>query len=366
MDKLVEASESSPTMTMPKMIALVKQLEKELNPKKLIQESRTTLGKSLINLIAVKLMLFVAVRKPIRSEVTTEVDAKGKSIDLYNTSLIIPDGALSQTVKLTLSNMTQEEIHQAIQSSPWSSMLSVIGAIYIICSPPVERFNKPVEVTIMLSDNVTAPASPIRLLQSNYMNSWIDRTDDPSTEITMKSDRITLHTDYTGWLLLATLKYDLTKIMQLAVTSAFTEEPILLDINVFGHIFAEQTSGQISVFISPHNDSKQSNTIEGPPGHQQISFPHSLKASKGQKIRVELQGQFEPDKETGQKELWSDFKVDGSISEIIEKTVRLSSNARGIYGKLVIKTYCASHNHWEKLQEINLTSSASSYRHNGL
>ena len=58
MDKLVEASESSPTMTMPKMIALVKQLKKELNPKKLIQESRTTVGKSLIHIIIVKLMVF--------------------------------------------------------------------------------------------------------------------------------------------------------------------------------------------------------------------------------------------------------------------------------------------------------------------
>lgn len=53
MNKLVEASESSPTMTMPKMIALVKQLEKELNPRKLIQESRTTVGKSLIHIVAV-------------------------------------------------------------------------------------------------------------------------------------------------------------------------------------------------------------------------------------------------------------------------------------------------------------------------
>ena len=38
MDKLTEACESAPSMRMPKMIALVKQLKKELNPAKVIKE----------------------------------------------------------------------------------------------------------------------------------------------------------------------------------------------------------------------------------------------------------------------------------------------------------------------------------------
>lgn len=40
MDKLIDACESSPNMRMPKVIALNKQLKKELNPAKVIKDQR--------------------------------------------------------------------------------------------------------------------------------------------------------------------------------------------------------------------------------------------------------------------------------------------------------------------------------------
>ena len=45
MDKLIDACESSPNMRMPKVIALNKQLKKELNPAKVIKDQRQSCKK---------------------------------------------------------------------------------------------------------------------------------------------------------------------------------------------------------------------------------------------------------------------------------------------------------------------------------
>lgn len=287
----------------------------------------------------------------------------GDELDLLNTSLTIPGGALPQPVNITLSHLNPDQIHQSLQSSPWSSMLNIISAISIHCSPPVERFWKTITITIILPRDMIphSRSAPLRLLQSNYMSTWIDITDDPKTEIDLnyQTGRLTVKTDQTGWLVVASLQIDMNKILPIAVKSAFTEELITMDINAYGYIFPDGTHAQISVFITPHKENETNDTH--PPGHRQIAFPHTFKAYKGQKVRLTLEGQFEPDYEAGQTSLESDIKVDGYMRDIYEKIVKLSSNSKGLYGKLTLSTFCASHQSWEKIQELNLSSPTSAY-----
>lgn len=372
MDKLAEACESAPNMRMPKMIALVKQLKKELNPAKVIKEQRKEREfetKPVTLEITILFSYSARATVSMRNETTKEVDISGDGIDLYNVSLMVPGGALPQTAKITLSHMNQEEIHQSIQSSSWSSMLSIIGAVCIQCSPPVERFNVPVIITLILPSDITLPdkSTPLRLLQSNYMSSWTDVTDEPVTEVSLShQQRLTIRTDHSGWLVVAALQLDISKIMPVAIKSVFSEESVILNINTFGFIFPDKTHAQISVFLSPQsNDSGGSGgtcSVTPPPGHRQIAFPHSFKASKGQKIRIELQGKFVADVEAGQTDLSSEFKVDGVVEGIIEKTIKLTSEAKGLYGKLIISTFCTSHKKWEQLQEMNLSSAADAHQ----
>jgi hypothetical protein len=353
MDKLVEACESAPNMRMPKMIALIKQLKKELNPAKVIKEHRKS-PKPQVSL---------------KNEVSKEVNVSGDGMDLYNISLLIPGGALPQSSNITLSHMNQDQIHHSIQSSMWSSMLTILGAISIQGNPLIEHFKRPIIVTIILPEN-TKPTGPLRLLQSNYMTTWIDVTDDPSTELSIdQNGRLTIRTDQAGWLVVASLELDIAKIMPVAVKSVFSEEQIVLHVNAFGLIFPDDTTAQIAVFITPQNSKEDSSTtrdvVTPPPGHRPISFPHSINVSKGQKIRVEIQGKFEADIVAGQTDLFADIKVDGVLGGIIEKTVQLSPGTEGLYGKLLISTYCMSHRTWEKIQEINLSSAAAnSYSNN--
>lgn len=246
-------------------------------------------------------------------------------------------------------------------------MLDIISAVSIHCSPPVDRFAKPVRLTIILpADNVPSSSTPLRLLQSAYMSTWIDITDDPKTSIKLdtESGRLNVTTDQTGWLIIASLNIDMSKILPIAVKSAFTEELVIMDINAYGYIFPDGTHAQISVFIAPHKENEQLETP--PPGHRQIAFPHTFKAYKGQKVRLELQGQFQPDKEAGQVSLTSDIKVDGFMRDIYEKIVKLSENSKGLYGKLNLSTYCASHQTWESILELNLSSPTTAHQNNNI
>ena len=372
MDKLVEACESSPNMRMPKVIALNKQLKKELNPAKVIKDQkdrRQHCKLKILNNNNNNLCSSIANTQitNIRSETTKEVHITGESLDLFNTSLTIPGGALPKPVSVTLSHLNQEQIHQSLQSSPWSSMLDIISAVSIHCSPPVDRFAKPVTLTVILpADMVPSRSTPLRLLQSAYMNSWIDITDDPKTSIKLDSDsgRLTIMTDQTGWLIIASLNIDMSKILPIAVKSAFSEEIVTMDINAYGYIFPDGTHAQISVFITPHKENEHIETP--PPGHRQIAFPHTFKAYKGQKVRLELQGQFQPDTEGGQVSLTSDIKVDGFMRDIYEKIVKLSANSKGLYGKLNLSTHCASHETWESILELNLSSPTTAHQHNNI
>ena len=95
---------------------------------------------------------------------------------------------------------------------------------------PVERFSKPVIATLLLLEDASLPSPPFHLLESNYMSNWVDITDEPTTEVTSSRGRLTIRTDYTGLLAVASVNTDMSQIMQMAVKSVFSEEPIVLQL----------------------------------------------------------------------------------------------------------------------------------------
>ena len=303
----------------------------------------------------------IGVKKVKRFDITKTVTSAGDLIKLDETSIVIPKDALTNDTKVTLSNMSRTEIHQALQNSPWASMLSVVSAFNICCSPPIVQFNYPIISTITLKEDQPSPRPPFRLLQSNYLNNWADITDDPNTMVTVSDSILTVKTSHTGWLLVATMCLDISQIMQMAMKSVFSEEPVTLQVNVFGRM-VPGNSAEITAYLTPAT--KEDSTLnqkKEPPSdaHKQISYPHSFKAYKGQRIRLELQGNFE-----NKGYLVSEHIIDGQLETIMSKDAQFASS-KSLNGKLVISKYCNVHGKWEIAQEVGLSLS-SLLQQNGL
>ena len=254
--------------------------------------------------------------------------------------------------------MSNSELHQLMQSSPWASMVRVVACFRIDCNPNIETFSKPFVANILLPDDDPIPSPPFRLLQSNYRSVWVDVTDEPSGSITIANGKMTVKTHSTGWLIVAAVTLDMIQISEMAVKSVFSVEPIALQVNVCYNMFSG--SAQISVFISPVTKEGWSVTSKSfpPKGHKRISFPRTFRAQKGQKLRLELQGKLEAE---SNGDLISECTVDNCFEIIIEKTVRLTSESKSLHGKLIISEFCNQHYKWESIQEILISSSSTSY-----
>ena len=353
LDELLDACDSSaaPYLQMPKMVGLIKQLKKELNLQKILEGYRSKNGKSVMLMIinsSTIIIVFIELQKSKRLDVTRTITTQGDMIKLNQTNLTIPGGALAHDTSVTLSNMSSEEIHQALQSSPWASMLNVVTAFNVTCNPPLVRFNVPVIASIRLPYRDQIQSPPFRVLQSKFMNNWIDITDEPSTEVTIENDTLTLRTNHTGWLLVATISLNVSQLLQMAVKSLFAEEPITLQVNIFGRKVSEKST-EITTFVTPiTKDDSSLNQKKEPPSteHKRISFPHSFKAFKGQRIRLELQGSSD-----SRGDLASEHVVDGQLEAVMTKDM---CSTPGNVQKLIINKFCNTHNEWENVQEITL------------
>lgn len=266
---------------------------------------------------------------------------------------------------VTLSQYDPNHLHKCIQNSQWASMLQVLGAVQVHCRPPVDRFSKPVLITLPASSGKRElnHSLPLRLLHSNYLNHWKDITDSPMSHVEMnaKQGRLEIKSDHTGWLVVATVQLDVTQLMKMALKTVFSNDPLPFQVTVFGHKFPDCDNAQISIFISPisgQEDNRKSPTLERPPKHVPITFPHTFEAHVDQKIRLELQGAMEPDTSAGQSDLVSEFCISQNIPRVVDKTVKLIGT-QCITGKLLISSYCNTHERWVSIQEINLSQACS-------
>lgn len=293
-----------------------------------------------------------------RVDVTETITTQGGMVTLDETSIFIPGGALPIETKVNLSNLSKTEIHQSLQTSQWASMVNIITAFNIGCSPPITQFNMPIVASVTLPYDTHSPKhQPFRLLQSKYRNNWSDITDEPDTQIRLDNNKLTVRTNHTGWLLVATINIDLSQILQIAVKSVFAEEPITLQVNVFGRSLSTN-SAEITTFITPSTkEDSVLNQKKDPPtsDHKRVSFPHSFKAYKGQKLQLEVQGAFNE-----QGIIGIEHMVDNQLEAVMTKDISFLASSSSIpsNGKLLVSKYCNVHKKWELVQEIRLTLSS--------
>ena len=248
-------------------------------------------------------------------------------------------------------------------------MVHLSAAIHIECTPFMERFEKPVNITTVMNESISlGSCSMVRLLQSKYLRHWQDITNDVRSQFTIIGDKLSIMTDQTGWLVVTTVQYDISQIAQLAMRS-LSAEPITLELKTYGLMDTENSSIQVAIFVTPcssADDTTKSENSQKPQHHRPIAFPHTIQAYPGEKLQLKLQGRFEPDEQMGEKNLYFEFEVQKNFQRILEKWLKTAprtggssaENSRPLSGKLVISSRRNLQQQWEPISEVNLSAKA--------
>ena len=237
--------------------------------------------------------------------------------------------------------------------------MTIVTALNVHSDPTTEHFEKPVDIAVTLAEDVNLPALPlVRLLQSNYLRHWQDITDDTNSKILLHENKIQITTDCTGWLAVTAVQLDISAIARLALRS-LSIEPIILRFSVYGLMVPETRSVQIAVFVVPCKTNEDPIQVQAskPQHHLPIAFPHTVQAYPNERLRLEIQGCFEPDTSMGETDLIHELDVPRNFNQICEKWLKLTSHVETpLSGKLIISSCRNSESKWERLTEINISA----------
>ena len=161
-----------------------------------------------------------------------------------------------------------------------------------------------------------------------------------------------------GWLAVTLVQLDVSKIAQMAMKS-LSIDPVILRFSVYSQTYPDDVI-QIAVFVVPCK-------ANGEPLHQEdlkryhhvpIAFPHTVQAWPGEKLQLNIQGNFAPAASAGQKDLCYDFEVQQTHNRICEKWVKLTSESDQLLsGKLTVNRFCQHEDGaWESITEMNLSN----------
>ncbi len=284
------------------------------------------------------------------------VGPQGGTLSINSTLVTIPPGALRSNTRVRLNKPDAHQLHLALRSAGWEKAVSVVTALHIECSPNIEDFRKPVEISSTLAEEPKRGLfSLVRLQHSNYLRQWEDITEDTNSRVSISGRQVHVTTDRVGWIAVAIVQLDASIITQMAMQT-LSLEPVTLKLSVYGQVFSEG-SIQIAVFVVPCKSNEQPihKETEKPPNHTPIAFPHTIQAWPGERLRLELCGRFEPDSTAGEQDLRYEFEVQDSYNHILEKWVKLTSQTnQPLTGKLVVSSQKAGE--WERTAEMNLSN----------
>ena len=286
-------------------------------------------------------------------------------------TLDIPPGVLEQEVKIIVATTDVRQLQSMLFAKGWDQTITIVMSLEIHCTPPIEQFEGPVEIL------ATVPAHHVPLLllenthlclmHSKYMRHWQDITTETCSSIIIVKDdgggngtRIRIRTDQVGFLVAALVIMDPFKIAQIAMRSLMAE-PVIIQISASVELFKDDSAAQMVVSIQPckpHGEPLVPSPAI-PQDHTPISFPHTVQAYVGEKLRLSLVGHFEPHEGYGQTDLNFACDVSASINQMFEKWVRLQTG-KPLTGKLLVSSCRASAGGgaicYDTLAEINIST----------
>lgn len=295
------------------------------------------------------------------------VSLEGQELTFKGMTVIIPPKALTLPTNISLSQADSEDLIPMLKATGWEKIVQVATAIHIECNPPLDQFSQPIKITTKLPKSMNiGPNSVMRLMHSNYLRHWEDITDDILTKISIEGDQVHIETNLSGWLAISMIQFDASMIAQMVLKS-ISIEPIILRLSVFGYDDSERKSIQMAVFVVPckENEDPIHREIEKPENFVPISFPHVIQAYPNERLRLDIQGSFEPDKAHCEESLAYEMMVQQKHSMIYTKWVKyMDVSGQPLSGKLKISSCRSSEDLWENISEVTISirnsSSASS------
>lgn len=287
-----------------------------------------------------------------------DITPEGGELKHKDVCVVIPPNALTQGTSISLSKADSKHLIPMLKASGWEKIVQVVSAIHIECNPPVDHFNKPIEITTSLPvDTKIGSSSLIRLVHSNYLRHWEDITDDVFSKISVSGSKVSIKTNLPGWLAVSMIQFDASMIAQMVLKS-ISIEPILLRLSVFGFVDAERKSIQVAIFAVPckSNEEPIHKDMEKPENFVAVSFPHVVQAYPNERLRLDFQGNFEPDASVGEEDLSFEMDVQQKHNQIHTKWVKSSSDlGLPLSGKLKISSCRNNLNSWECIANISLS-----------
>ena len=301
-------------------------------------------------------------------EHSNSITTEGGDFTFAGIQVTVPPGAVSNTTNISFSSSDTKHLMPMLKASGWAKIVQVVTALHVECSPPIDTFNKAIEIsTIAPEEAMVNSHCLVRLMHSNYLRHWQDVTDNALSGVTLSDGKIHMKTNLTGWLAVSVIQFDASLIAQMVLKS-ISIEPILLRLSVYCYHDTERGSVQIAVFLVPcdQNDSHSKDQI--PENFVPASFPHTFQAYPNEKLRLEMQGNFEPDVKLGDTDLLFEVNVQNKYSNTYTKWVKMTSvgSDQLLCGKLSVSMCRNQNSSWENIAHVSLamrsggTSSSSS------
>ena len=245
-----------------------------------------------------------------------------------------------------------------LKASGWNKVVQVATAIHIETNPPLDNFNKPIQIVTKLpKDMKLGSNSIVRLMHSNYLRHWEDITDDVLSKISVEGEDVHIETNLAGWLAISMIKFDASMIAQMVLKS-ITIEPIMLRFSAFGFVDSERKSIQLAVFVVPckGNEDPIHKEIEKPVHFVPISFPHVVEAYPNERLQLALSGTFEADTSLGEERLVFEIDVQTKHNDIHTKWVRSTADPdTPLSGKMRVSSCRNNKGLWEALTDVSLS-----------
>lgn len=292
-----------------------------------------------------------------------DVSLDGRELTFKGTKVIVPPNALSQPTTISLSQADSKHLMPMLKASGWDKVVQVATAVHIECNPPLDYFEKPIQITTRLpADMKPGTHSLVRLMHSNYLRHWEDITDDILSKISVNNDEVHIETNLSGWLAISMIQFDASMIAQMVLKS-ISIEPIMLRLSVFGYADTERKSIQLAVFVVPckGNEDPIHKEIDKPVHFSPISFPHVVQAYPNERLQLAISGSFESDTSLGEESLVFEMDVQTKHNQIYTKWVKLITDSDvPLSGKLKISSCRNSKNLWEAISDVTLSMRSTS------
>ena len=256
-------------------------------------------------------------------------------------NLYLPSNPVDEEVTIQVCSVSSDEVFKQMNLGDLAGVVRPLACVHITTSPQEVSLKRPFVLNVfMVDDSSQSPSSQVIVMKAtDFKGPWTDCTesfdllqekeDSGVTKLSMKSPLL-------GWIVALRVGWQPSAIARHALNNLIKEDPITIKTTVLvsNPSIRSTRDRHILVVFAPMN-SRQS--IIRPPmevagrAYKQIGDQQVFQAAVGKRLRVELTGNFVPEKASDSLEQ-EFFAPKLSNDCTVEKWITLESNEPGLSG----------------------------------